>query len=122
MANGRKFATSKYWRGRTGIVFLDEQEESSDGIWMDVSSDASGAIEIIGLEAGGSIEIHVSIQEDKPADSDGGLVKYTFTSISTIVQWLSIYPCRFMKIKKVAGGSPTKTTVPYWGSPVEAKS
>ena len=110
MANGDEYG--KHSRGQQGWILLEDQSAASNGEWCDISEVRVGSIDVEDLEAGGSIEIYLSNREDEPA-ADGGHLKLTIAAEGLSI--LSILPARWMRARKIAGGSPEATNVRFWG-------
>lgn len=116
-ANGDQYGIS--FRGQQGIKLLDQQSASYTGTWVDVSNSKSASITIDQLESGGSLQIMESNGATQPSDSTDGPISYTqngpLTAPGVCLLSGASLPARYIKIKKIAGGSPVATTALFWG-------
>lgn len=89
-------------------VLLDAQVSSSSGVWISGWSVHEKTFVVLGLEAGGSIAIHVHGQFTKPDDAVSGAIIQTIMANNAVVDRNRF---RWIKAVKVSGGTPTATSV-----------
>lgn len=112
-ANGDEFGTT--FQGGYGFKLLDAQSATSSGVWVSISNVRSASYCFSGLEAGGSITLQVLNDVSIPANDTDGFTIATISPAGNACATLSGFPARWIKAEKSAGGTPTASTVLFWG-------
>lgn len=113
MATGDTFG-GQTQRGNHGIELLTVTA-ADNGEWIDILGVKDGSVHVVGLEAGGTITVHLSNIKTQPANSDHHVTDLTINTAGESITKLTKLPARFIKAKKAAGGSPTATNVYFIG-------
>jgi len=91
------------------IKYFDGQVGSGSSDWWEGSLYTRGNFQCVGLEVGGSIQVHGSNAESQPTPATDSSIILTITP--AVLTGTSTERCRWHKLKKIAGGAPVGSTV-----------